>query len=158
MVGDGERICQNNGDWSGQEPHCYSKKDLNKDSILFAIVLEMSILVQNSTGQYPFDSSKSLEVEEGKQLLLRCNVGEKHHPELGISWRQIKDDNVVDLPMMHDMKSGTSINGDYVYIQFDRVTSKAHERTYSCMSKKHPHLSQNITLKIKPKGNVRLVL
>jgi len=25
MVGDDERTCQNNGDWSGQEPHCYSK-------------------------------------------------------------------------------------------------------------------------------------
>ena len=122
------------------------------------IAIEMSISVLNSTGQHSFDSGNSLEVEEGKQLRLRCSVGDKHHPELGISWKQVKDGNVVDLPMMHDMKSGTSKNGDYVYIQFDRVTSTAHERTYSCTSQRHPHLSQNITLKIKPRGNICLNL
>jgi len=119
------------------------------------VALEMSISVLNSAA---FDSGNSLEVEEGKQLQLRCSVEDKHHPEFGISWKEVKDGNVVPLPKMHDVKSGTSKNGDYEYIQFDRVTSTAHERTYSCISQKYPHLSQNITLKIKPRGNLCLIL
>ena len=118
----------------------------------------MLISVQNSTGQYPFDSNYKLEVEEAKQLKLSCSVEDKHLPEFGISWKQVKDGNVVDLPMMHDVKSGMSKNGDYVYIQFDRVTRNAHERTYSCISHSYPHLSRNVTLKIKPKGNVLFIL
>jgi len=155
MVGDGDRACQDDGSWSGQEPHCYGENVLITIGIIIIIIIgvEMLISVHNSSGRYNLASSNYLEVDEGGQLMLSCLVKGNHLPEFGISWKQVKDGNIVDLPKMHDLQTGTSKDGDYVYIQFHRVTSNTHERVYSCISHKYRSLSRSITLKVKPKGN-----